>query len=98
MIRIPRKKKKHCRYNPQWFPCTPKVQRYCYYLDIERGIRAYGMGAEGLCETFSRYIMDAVIWWAWVRWKELGVKPELSPKYQEYWNYFVDEGVITCTI
>ena len=98
MIRIPRKKKKHCRYNPQWFPFVPKVERYYDYFSIEYGMRTYKMSAEDLCNTFSRYIMDTVIWWAWVRWKKLGIKPELSPKYQEYWNYFVDEGVISCKI
>ena len=98
MIRIPRKKKKHYRYNPQWFPYTPKVERYHYHYDIEHSMSRYKKGAEELCGLYSRYVMDAVIWWAWVRWKELGIKPELSPKYREYWNWFVDEGVISFKI
>lgn len=98
MIRIPRKKKKCYCYNPQLFPFVPKVERYYDYLSIEYGIRTYKMSAEDLCNTFSRYIMDTVIWWAWVRWKELGIKPELSQKYREYWNWFVDEGVISFKI
>lgn len=95
MIRIPRKKKKYYRYNSQWFPFVSKVQRYYSYFFIEDGIRTYKMGAEELCNTFGRYSMDDVIWWNWVRWKELGIKPEMSDKYQEYWDYFVKECVIT---
>lgn len=94
MIRIPRKKKKYYHYNPQWFPYTPKVRRYFCYLNIVYSMKVYGMSAEELCNTFGRYTMDDVIWWAWVRWKELGIKPELSPKYQEYWDWFVSQGVI----
>ena len=98
MIRIPRKKKKYYRFNPQWFPYIPKVDKYYYYLGIESGMKAFKKSAEELCESYSCYVMDAVIWWAWVRWKELGIKPELSPKYREYWNWFVDEGVISFKI
>ena len=94
MIRIPRKKKKYYKYNPQWFPYVPKTQRYYSYFAIENGIRTYKIGAEELCNTFGRYLMDDVIWWNWVRWKELEIKPTMSRKYQEYWNYFVKEGVI----
>lgn len=94
MIRIPRKKKKHYRFNDQWFPCVSKVRRYYCYLGTERSMKVSRMSAEQLCDTFGRYTMDDVIWWAWVRWKELGIKPELSPKYQEYWDWFVSKGVI----
>lgn len=97
MIRIPRKKKKYYRFNPQWFPYTPKVDRYYYYLDLESVARRYKRSPEEMGELY-RYTMDAVIWWAWVRWKELGIKPELGPKYQEYWNWFVEKGVIPCRI
>ena len=27
-------------------------------------------------------------------WKELNVKPEMSEEFQEYWNYFVERGII----
>ena len=94
MIRIPRKKKKRYCFNPQWFPCVPKVRRYYCYVFIEYAMKACKMSAEELCNTYSCVAMDNVIWWAWVRWKELGIKPELSPKYQEYWDWFVSQGVI----
>ena len=98
MIRIPRKKKKYWRYHPEWFPYVPKVERYYNYLGMEDAMKLYKMSAEGLADAYGRYVMDNVIWWAWVRWKELGIKPELSPKYREYWNWFVDEGVISFKI
>lgn len=56
------------------------------------------MSAEDLCNTFGRYMMDDVIWWAWVQWKELGINPNLSLKYRDYWNWFVSEGVISFKI
>ena len=97
-IRIPRKKKK-LGYNHSYvFPYIPKINRYFDYFNIEDGIKRFRMTAEQLCNTFGRYVMDEVIWWNWVRWKELEIKPEMSEKYQEYWDYFVKEGVITVKI
>ena len=98
MIRIPRKKKKAYRYSPKMFPYIPKVERYYAYFSIKDGMKRHNLGAEELCNKYGRYVMDEVIWWAWVRWKELGIQPELSTKYRKYWNYFVDEGVITFKI
>ena len=93
-IRIPRKKNKKGYIHYYKFPYVPVVNRYFNYQTIEDGIKRFGMTAEQLCNTFGRYVMDEVIWWNWVRWKELGIKPEMSEKYQEYWNYFVKKKVI----
>lgn len=94
MIRIPRKKKKHYSPNLKLFPHKPIIERYYAYFDIEYGIKKYKMSAENLCNTFGRYLMDDVIWWAWIRWKKLGIKPELSPLFKGYWDWFVSKGVI----
>ena len=93
-IRVPRKKKKIGRIYSYKFPQIPRINRYLDYLIIEDGIKHFGMTAEELCGTFGRYIMDEVIWWNWVRSKELGIKPEMSSKYKKYWDYFVKEGII----
>ena len=93
-IRIPRKKKKKGYIYYYNFPCVPKVNRYFNYFVIEDGIKNFGRTAEQLCNTFGRYVMDEVIWWNWVRWKELGVKPDMSQRYQEYWDYFANNGII----
>ena len=94
-IRIPRKVKKYYRDTGVFhFPYVPKAERYIRYFNLENGIKTYKMTAEELCENFGRYLMDDVIWWHWVRWKELGIEPKMSQKYQEYWDFFVKEGVI----
>ena len=93
-IRIPRKKKKLGYNNSYILPFIPKVNRYFDYFNIEDGIKRFRMTAEELCNTFGRYVMDEVIWWNWVRYKKLGIKPEMSLKYKEYWDYFVKEGII----
>jgi hypothetical protein len=98
-IRIPRKLKKHnweiLDRNSNQFPNVPKLRRYYDYLAIEWGIKLYNMSPEELVHKFARYTMDHVIWWNWVRWKEFGIAPEMSKKYQEYWNYFVENGAIS---
>lgn len=99
-IRIPRKKKKlgyitkmhSCNYNH--FPNVPKLQKYLYYIDVERNLNRCGISAEGLGNKFGYITMDYVIWWSWVRYKELNIKPNLSGAYKEYWDYFVSKGVI----
>lgn len=93
-IRIPRKKKKHIMVNMYSFPYVPKIERYKAYFSIEYGIKRFNMTPEKLCDTFGVYIMDHVIWWNWVRYKKLGIKPELSEKYLEYWNFFKNKGII----
>lgn len=52
------------------------------------------MTAEELYKSFGRYTVDDVVWWHWVRRKHLHIEPKLSEEFQEYWNYFVSEGVI----
>lgn len=98
-IRIPRKLKKHAdsilKRNWKQFPNVPKVIRYIHWEIIEDGIKSYGLSAEELVKTYGRYIMDSVIWWNWVRWKELGIEPKMSADFQEYWDYFVEKGVIS---
>ena len=95
-IRIPRKLKKISDkiWSDYQFPNVPKLARYIHYQRVDWGIKHFKMSAEELCETFGKFSMDDVIWWNWVRRKELGIKPSLSPKYQEYWDYFVEKGVI----
>jgi hypothetical protein len=95
-IRIPRKLKKH-KYGidyPYKFPYIPKLDRYLSYLDIKWSMKYYKMTPEQLCETFGRYNIDMVIWYYWVIWKNLGIVPQLQGRYKEYWNEFVDEGII----
>ena len=55
------------------------------------------MTAEQLYHTFGRYTMDDVVWWYWVRWKNLGIVPKISADIKEYWDYFVEQGVIAST-
>ena len=96
-IRIPRKLKKNANIllNKSYcFPEVPKLQKYYSYLDVEDGIKRYNMSAEQLYYSFGRFTMDDIIWWNWVRWKKLNVKPEMSEDFQEYWNYFVEKGII----
>lgn len=98
-IRIPRKLKKHANkiLDKNWklFPNVPKLMRYHHWFVIEEGIKKYQMSAEELVENFGRYMYDDVIWWHWVRWKELGIEPKMSKDFQEYWDYFVEKGVIS---
>ena len=97
-IRIPRKLKKHDnriflkKYNQ--FPNVPKLIRYIHYFNIEKGIKIFDISPEELYYEYGRFTMDDVIWWHWVRWKELGIEPKMSPSFQEYWDFFVKEGVI----
>lgn len=97
-IRIPRKLKKNANniLDRTWknFPNVPKLMRYHHWYVIEDGIKRYQMSAEELVENFGRYTYDDVIWWHWVRWKELGIEPKMSSTFQEYWDYFVEQGVI----
>ena len=93
-IRIPRKKKKGSILLHYNFPCVPKINKYCSYKIIEYGVSHYNMSAEELYRTFGRYTMDDVIWWHWVRYKHLNIEPEMSKKLKEYWDYFVNQGVI----
>ena len=94
MIRIPRKLKKKGIALVYNFPYVPKVNKYCSYRIIEYGISHYNMSAEDLYRTFGRYTMDDVIWWYWVRYKHLNIEPKMSDKFKEYWEYFVNQGVI----
>lgn len=95
-IRIPRKLKKYGdkklkHYN---FPNVPRLSRYYSYFVIEDGIKTHNMSAEELCKTFGRYTMDDVIWWHWIRKKKLGIEPQMSPKFQEYWDFFKSKGCL----
>lgn len=93
-IRISRKKKK-LGYNHSYiFPYIPKINRYFDYFNIEDGIKRFGMTAEELCNTFGRYVIEEVIWWNWVRYKKLGIQPEMSFEYKKHWDYLVKEKVI----
>ena len=99
-IRIPRKKKKqrYWRGMPyiayKCFPNAPKIVKYYNYFDIERGIKRFGMSAEELYNTFGGVLKDYVIWWHWVRYKHLNIEPNMSDEFKEYWDYFVNQGVI----
>ena len=101
-IRIPRKKKKSSHINKMHsyvyssFPNTPKLQKYLHYMDVESGLKRYGISAEKLGKTFGYMTLDYVVWWAWVRYKEFGIKPNLNldREYKEYWDYFVIKGII----
>lgn len=97
-IRIPRNKKK-TGYITRLrtcmpYPCFPKLDRYLSYFVIDSGIKRYGMTAEELYKKFGRYTMDDVVWWHWVRYKELGIQPEMSSLFNGYWDYFVNQGII----
>ena len=93
-IRIPRKLKKDIyviRKLGDWRTNRdmPKVSKYHSYFKIERGMKRYQMSPEELVDTYGVYMMDDVIWWYWVRKKELGIEPILNPDYQDYWNEIV---------
>lgn len=97
-IRIPRKLKKYAvkilEGNWRQFPNVPKLMRYHHWFVIEKGMKRFDISAEELYHEYGRYTKDDVIWWHWVRWKELGIKPKMSPSFQEYWDFFVEKGVI----
>jgi hypothetical protein len=96
-IRIPRRKKKWHYRDKMFvltFPYVSKYYRYVCYFNIECGIKEFHMTAEELYKSFGRYTVDDVVWWHWVRRKHLHIAPELSGEFQEYWDYFVSEGVI----
>ena len=99
-IRIPRKLKKHhieLLNTPYCFPQVPKIFRYYSYLRIEDGMKRHKMTAEQVYHKFARYTKDDVVWWNWVRWKNLGIVPKMSADIKEYWDYFVEKGVIAST-
>lgn len=52
------------------------------------------MTAEELCRKYGYPLKEHVIWWHWVRKKHFGVEPKMSEEFQEYWDYFVEKGVI----
>ena len=94
-IRIPRKLKKDIyviRKLGDWRTKRdePKVLKYHSYFKIERGMKIRKMSPEDLVRYYSIYMMDDVIWWYWVRKKELGIEPTLLPLYQEYWDEIVE--------
>ena len=97
-IRIPRKLKKYADriLSKSWkqFPNVPKLMRYHSWFIVEKAIKKYGVSAEELYTKFGSFAMDDIIWWNWVRWKELGIKPKMTPKFQKYWDFFVEKGVI----
>lgn len=97
-IRIPRKLKKNANkiLGRTWknFPNVPKLMRYHHWSVIEKGIKIFDISAEELYHEYGRYTKDDVIWWHWVRWKELGIEPKMSPSFKEYWDFFVEKGVI----
>ena len=93
-IRIPRKLKKDIyavRKIGDIFKNndTPKILKYLSYFKIETGIKKHHLTPEELVRTYSIYMMDDVIWWYWVRKKELGIEPTLDPNYRDYWNVIV---------
>lgn len=67
----------------------PKILKYLSYFKIEAGIKKYHLTPEELVDTYGKYMMDDVIWWYWVRKKELGIEPTLDSDYQDYWNEIV---------
>ena len=94
IIRIPRKLKKDIyvgRKVGDMFKNndTPKILKYLSYFKIETGIKKHHLTPEELVRYYSIYMMDDVIWWHWVRKKELGIEPTLLPLYQEYWDEIV---------
>ena len=95
-IRIPRKLKKYSEklLSRHHFPNVPRLERYYMFLSVEKAIKKYGVSAEELYTKFGSFVMDDIIWWNWVRWKELGIEPNMSADFQEYWDYFVEKGVI----
>lgn len=94
-VRIPRKKKKiRVFFHPYTFPQVNRLYKFYAYLNIERDMKRYNLTAEGLYLKFSRYTMDDVIWWNWIRYKMLGIEPQMSVPFKKYWDYFVSEGVI----
>lgn len=97
-IRIPRKLKKYADkiLERSWwqFPNVPKLMRYLHWEHIEKGLKIFDISAEELYYEYGAYTKDDVIWWHWVRWKELGIEPKMSADFQEYWDFFVEKGVI----
>ena len=93
-IRIPRKLKKDIqgsRKMGDWIKNRdePKVSRYLSYFKIEAGMKIHKMSPEELVRTYGMYMVDDLIWWNWVRQKELGIEPTLDSNYQDYWNEIV---------
>lgn len=96
---MPRKKKKYHYISKALrgfnFPNVPKLERYLCHKDITSGTRRYKVSAEELYIRFGFVTVDDIVWWHWVRYKELGIEPVMNDKFKEYWDYFVDKGVIT---
>lgn len=93
-IRIPRKLKKHIYVERKVGDFLknrdePKILKYLSYFKIEAGIKIHHLTPEELVDTYGMYMMDDVIWWYWVRKKELGIEPTLDSDYQDYWNEIV---------
>lgn len=99
-IRIPRKKKKLWAWAniPQTacnnFPCVPKLVKYYNYFSVEHCIKKFNFTVEQVYRIFGWCTKDCVIWYHWVRKKRLGIEPTMSKEFQEYWDYFVEKGVI----
>lgn len=95
-IRIPRKKKKWYyreKDSAFHFPNVTKYQKYLYYLIIEKGMKYWGVSAEELC-AFSCHHIDQVIWWNWVRLKHFGIAPQMSRRFEDYWNELKQDGIL----
>lgn len=96
-IRIPRKLKKRIYaerkigdiFRNKRHNNTPKLLRYFYYYEVEEVIKTYHIPPEEIVRSYSVFMIDEVIWWYWVRKKELGIEPVLNPTYQECWNAIV---------
>ena len=97
-IRIPRKKKKYHYISKALrglnFPNVPKLERYLCHKAITSDTRRYKVSAEELYNRLGFVTMDDIVWWHWVRKKHLGIEPKMSKEFQEYWDYFVSNGVI----
>ena len=93
-IRIPRKLKKDIymyRKLGDWRTNkdVPKLAKYYSYFKIERGMKIFNLTPEQLVNAFGVYVVDDVIWWYWVRKKEMGIEPTLDDYYQTYWKEIV---------
>jgi hypothetical protein len=83
-IRMPRRhKNEYYHYDS---PQVRKADKYAMYLNVEWGMKTYNMTAEQLYYTFGRYCKDDIIWWNYIRWKELGITPNMSEEFSKYWN------------
>lgn len=97
-IRIPRKKKK---FNNKYriierskFPYISKLEKFCYFIDLEYYIKQYNMKPIELYYRFGRISLDHIVWWNYIRKKYLNLEPILDNMSQEYWDWFVEQGII----